>query len=231
MGATLIARRGSVHRFKVWFALWALCMVAALMARPAAAAAVAVSHLQVRILTGRVDLSAGSVVELRIYEAGKNVRRLALSHGDAWPGGSTHLIPLTLAEPLDPRAVVRFALHYRPVNPMSPAWEVVAMTVELNPGAAPVQRLLNTTLSGTIARDGELATEEKEGASICVSDADCDDHRRCNGHERCAPRSVAADARGCVAGAPLVCPVNEVCTEDRGCLGPQALAPRAIERR
>ena len=47
----------------------------------------------------------------------------------------------------------------------------------------------------------------------CVSDADCDDHRRCNGRERCAPRSAGADARGCVSGQPTVCPVNQVCSE------------------
>ena len=58
---------------------------------------------------------------------------------------------------------------------------------------------------------------------ICSSDADCDDHRACNGKERCAPRSPGADARGCVKGAPVVCPVNQVCGEGVGCHGTSAL--------
>jgi hypothetical protein len=198
-----------------------------LTAGAAAVGAAPVSRLQVRVVTGALELSAGSVLELRIYEAGKPVRHFALAHGETWPRDSTRLIPLSLADPLDPRAVSRFALYYRAASPLTPPWEVVAADVDLAPGGAPPQKLLNATLSGTIARQGELATEERDPATMsCVTDTDCDDHRSCNGHERCAPRSAGADARGCVKGQPLVCPVNEVCTEQHGCLGAQALAPK-----
>jgi hypothetical protein len=192
------------------------------------AVAAPVSHLQVRIVTGAEELSAGSQLELRIYEAGKAVRRLPLVHGEAWPRNSTRLIPLTLTESLDPRAVVRFGLYYRAASPLEPDWEVSAAQVEFSSGHEPAQRLLNATLSGVISRQGELATEEREaGAMTCATDADCDDHRNCNGQERCAPRSVGADARGCVKGSPVVCPVNQVCSEDRGCRGVQAAEPAA----
>lgn len=189
----------------------------------AQAAAPPLSHLQVRIVTGSEELTAGSVVELRIYEAGKSARRLPLTHGESWPRESTRLIPLTLAEPLDPRAVVRFALYYRSASPLSPPWEVAAAEVNLPSDRGPPERLLNATLSGVIAQRGELATEEREATSmICITDAECDDHRNCNGHERCAPESRDADARGCVKGLPVVCPVNQVCSEDAGCRGPAA---------
>src|SRR5580658_3709454 len=69
----------------------------------AAANAASISHIQVRIVTGAADLTAGSRVELRIYEAGKAVRRLPLVQGDSWPRNSTRVIPLTLSEPMDPR--------------------------------------------------------------------------------------------------------------------------------
>jgi hypothetical protein len=86
--------------------------------------------------------------------------------------------------------------------------------------------LLNTTLSGVFTRQGELASEERSAGSMtCVTDADCDDHRKCNGHERCAPGNAQADARGCLKGTPLVCPVNQVCTEEHGCHGLDAPAP------
>jgi hypothetical protein len=185
-----------------------------------AAHAQAVSHLQVRIVTGARDLSAGSVLELRIYEAGKAVRRLPLTHGESWPRDSTRVIPLTLTEALDPRSVLRFSLYYRAASPLAPPWQVVAADVDLSPGRSPPQLLLNTTLSGEIERQGELATLERDVSTMtCVTDADCDDQRSCNGHERCAPRTEGADARGCVHGSPVVCPVNQVCSEGRGCIG------------
>lgn len=202
-------------------------LVNVMLAAATAMAAPPVSQLQVRVVTGALELSAGSVLELRIYEAGKPVRHFALAHGEAWPRDSTRLIPLSLTEPLDPRSVSRFALYYRAASPLTPPWEVAAADVDLSPGGEHAQRLLNTTLSGTIARQGELATDERDAASMtCATDADCDDHRNCNGHERCAPRGAGADARGCVKGQPVVCPVNEVCSETRGCLGPGAIAPK-----
>jgi hypothetical protein len=188
------------------------------------ARAVPVSRLEVRVVTGAQELGAGSDLELRIYEAGKKVRRLPLVHGEAWAADSTHLIPLKLSDSLDPRDVIRFALYYRAGSPLAPAWEVVAADVELPSGKAEPQRLLDATLSGVISKQGELATVEREPATMaCSTDADCDDHRSCNGHERCAPHTPGADPRGCVKGSPVVCPVNQVCGEGVGCHGTAAL--------
>jgi hypothetical protein len=189
-----------------------------------AAKAVPVSRLEVRVVTGAQELTAGSDLELRIYEAGKSVRRLPLVHGEAWLPDSTHLVPVKLSDELDPRNVIRFALYYRAGSPLAPAWEVVSADVELPSGQASPERLLDATLSGVISRQGELATLDRDQAALrCNSDADCDDHRTCNGKERCAPRTAGADARGCVKGSPVVCPVNQVCGEGVGCIGKSAL--------
>src|ERR1700735_5548387 len=83
----------------------------------AAAQAVPVSRLGGRGRSRGAELSAGSDLELRIYEAGKSVRRLPLVHGEAWLPDSTHLIPVKLNDALDPRNVVRFALYYRAGSP------------------------------------------------------------------------------------------------------------------
>jgi hypothetical protein len=190
----------------------------------AAANAVPVSRLEVRVVTGSQELSAGSDLELRIYEAGKSVRRLPLVHGEAWLPDSTHLIPLKLSDSLDPRNVLRFALYYRAANPASRSWEVVSADVELPGSTDSPERLLGATLSGVIPRQGELASIERDQSTLaCMDDSDCDDRRACNGRERCAPRSAGADARGCVKGAPVVCPVNQVCGESVGCHGTDAL--------
>ena len=195
-------------------------LLAAFVLSMSHAVAAPVTHIQVKVITGAEELTAGSFVELRIYEAGKAVRHLPLTHNDLWPRDSTLVIPLTLNEALDPRGVVRFGLYYRAANPLSPPWEVVSAEVDLAPGSDSPVRLLDATLSGVIARQGELASDEREASAVtCSTDADCDDHKNCNGHERCAPRSAGADARGCVKGAPLVCPVNQVCTEAHGCRG------------
>jgi hypothetical protein len=186
----------------------------------ASAQAVPVSHLEVRIVTGAEELSAGSSLELRIYEAGKSVRRLPLVHGEVWPRDSTHIIPVKLIDALDPRNVLRFSLYYRSANPLAPALEIVAAEVQLPSAKQSPERLLDATLSGVITRQGELATVDRDQAALtCGSDADCDDRQTCNGHERCAPRSPNADARGCVKGTPVVCPVNQVCGEGVGCRG------------
>jgi hypothetical protein len=205
--------------------LWLLLI--AMASGAVAAAAAPVSQLQVRVVTGAEDLTAGSVLELRIYEVGRPVRHLPLSHGEAWPRDSTRMIPLRLTEPLDPRGVSRFSLYYHASSPMTPPLQIVAADVNLAPGHLPADRLLDATLSGEIARQGELATAEREAASLtCRSNADCDDHRNCNGQEHCAPRTPGADARGCVKGLPVSCPVNEICSEARGCVGPSAIAPQ-----
>jgi hypothetical protein len=212
-----------MHRLpfnRVWPLLFLLTLCGA------AAQAVPVSHIQVRIVTGDADLAAGSVLELRIYEAGKGVRRLPLTHGEAWPRESTRVIPVTLNDALDPRNVVRFSLYYRAASALAPPWDVAAADVDLSAGHEPPELLLGATLSGQIARQGELASGERDVSTmICVSDADCDDHRSCNGRERCAPRSPGSDARGCVRGSPVVCPVNQVCSEGRGCIGAGSVKP------
>lgn len=196
-----------------------------------AAQSMPVSHLQVRVVTGPTDLGAGSYIELRIYEAGKAVRRLPLTHGEAWPRDSTLVIPISLNEALDPRTVVRFGLYYRAASPLSPPWEVVAADVDLSAGKEPPQLLLDTTLSGEVAGQGELATMERDASTLtCMTDADCDDQKSCNGREQCAPRSAGADARGCVKGSPMVCPVNQICSEGRGCVGARALPPPAAAK-
>jgi hypothetical protein len=205
-----------------WIQTWPVVILVTLCA--VAAHAVPVSHIQVRIVTGMADLSAGSYLELRIYEAGKAVRKLPLTHGEAWPRDSTRVIPLTLTDALDPRNVLRFSLYYRAASPLSPPWEVVAADVDLSAGREPQQLLLDTTLSGEIARQGELATLDRDASTVsCMSDADCDDQKSCNGRERCAPHSPGADARGCVSGSPVICPVNQICTEGRGCVGAGSL--------
>lgn len=202
--------------------VWPMLLTCALV--PWISQAVPVSRLEVRIVNGAKELGAGSELELRIYEAGKGVRRLPLAHGGAWPPNSTHLIPVKLNEALDPRDVVRFAIYYRAGSPLAPAWEVTAADVELPTAQGSPLRLLDATLTGVIARQGELASVEREASTMtCASDSDCDDGRACNGRERCAPRSPGADARGCVKGTPVVCPVNQVCGEGVGCYGPNSL--------
>src|SRR5579863_569457 len=124
----------------------------------ASVAAIPVSRLEVRIVTGAEELSAGRSLVVRIYEAGKSVRRLPLVNGEAWPRDSTHLIPVKLSDPLDPRSVVRFSLYYRSASPSPQGLEIVAADVELPSGNQSPERLLDTTLSGVISGRGELAT-------------------------------------------------------------------------
>lgn len=198
--------------------VWPIVLLWALGA--ASVEAAPVTHLEVRVVTGADELSAGSSLELRIYEAGRSVRRLPLVHGEAWPRDSTHIIPVKLSDALDPRNVVRFSLYYRSANPSAPGLEIVAADVELPSANEPPERLLEATLSGVISRQGELATTDRDQAALaCKSDADCDDERTCNGQERCAPSAPDADARGCVKGTPVACPVNQVCAEGVGCRG------------
>lgn len=54
---------------------------------------------------------------------------------------------------------------------------------------------------------------------LCTSDAMCDDGRFCNGLERCAPASSAADSSGCVPADSMPCAPG-ICDEDSDrCLG------------
>ncbi len=197
-------------------------MILALLATTAVAQPV--SRLSVHIVNGAVPLRAGSDVELRIYEVGGRVRHLPLTHGEAWAPATTRVIPLILSDPLDPRAVMRYSIYYRSPQADDGSWEIADAAVDLPAGADASLRLLDTHLSGAITQQGELSTEERSAGSLaCIVDADCDDHRSCNGVERCAPHTAGADARGCVKGAPLVCPVNEICVERRGCVGMQTI--------
>lgn len=206
-----------------------LAALALLLACAAAATAQPVSSLQVRLVNGARDLLPGSYVELRIYELGGTTRRLPLTHGEGWPRDSTRIIPLTLGEPLDPRRVVRFGLYYRAVNIAAPPWQVAEAEVDVAPGRGRPEMLLATTLSGELHRSGELASTARDPSTMtCMSDADCDDQRACNGIERCAPQAPDADERGCVRGKPVVCPVNEVCAEGRGCVGTSVLPPAPV---
>jgi hypothetical protein len=219
IGGSFILRGGGAVKLHLpTMAVWPILLLSALCA--ARAGAIPVSHLEVRVVTGADELSAGSSLELRIYEAGRSVRRLPLVHGEAWPRDSTHIIPVKLSEALDPRNVVRFSLYYRSASPLTPELEIVAADVELPSTKDQPEKLLDATLSGVISRQGELATTDRDQAALaCRTDADCDDKRTCNGKERCAPRAAGADARGCVKGTPVVCPVNQVCSEGVGCRG------------
>jgi hypothetical protein len=188
------------------------------------AAALPVSQLSVHIVNGAQPLLAGSDVELRIYEVGGRVLHLPLTHGEAWAPDSTRVIPLVLSEPLDPRLVQRYSIFYRSPQTGRGSWEIADAAVDLPAGPLATTRLLDTHLSGAITQEGELSTEERSAGSLaCIVDADCDDHRSCNGVERCVPHSAGADARGCVKGDPVVCPVNEVCVEKRGCVGMETI--------
>jgi hypothetical protein len=183
-------------------------------------AAVPVQQVELRIVIGAEQLTSGSELELRLYETNGIIVRLPVEHAEPWLPDSTHLIPLKLSEALEPRSVQRFSIYYRPSNALSAPFEIIAADVELPSSDGQPQRLLGMTLSGVIVRQGELATEDRAlAAATCLTDADCDDRRACNGRERCAPQSHEADERGCVRGTPVVCPVNQVCGEGIGCRG------------
>jgi hypothetical protein len=205
------------------------CILAAALLWAGNVAAAPVRQLEIRIVIGAEELTPSSDLELRIYETNGVVRRLAVAHAEPWLPDSTHLIPLRLNEALEPRNVQRFALYYRSGSPLAAPFEIIAADVELPSSSGEPQKLLGMTLAGVIARQGELATEDRQqGAGVCLTDDDCDDKRACNGRERCAPHSPQADARGCVKGTPVVCPVNQVCGEGIGCHG--IAPPKPVDR-
>jgi len=217
-----ITARGTVKPSRL--AATALALSCLLASLTAFALTAPISQVTVRIVTGSQPLAPTSDLELRIYEVGGRVRRLPIAHGEIWGPESTRLVSVALGEPLDPRVVVRYAIYFRSAIPESPALEITDADVELPSAGEVPMRLLDTSVSGVIARQGELSSFERSpGSMVCVTDGDCDDHRSCNGLERCAPQAAGADARGCVKGKPLVCPVNQVCTEQRGCMGTESL--------
>src|SRR5258708_22794737 len=128
-GAFIIRGGGAVKVHLPTMSVWPIALLWALCAT--SAGAIPVSHLEVRVVTGADELSAGSSLELRIYEAGRSVRRLPLVHGEAWPRDSTHNNPVQRSEALDPRNVVRFSLYHRRPGPLAPEVGVVRSDVEL----------------------------------------------------------------------------------------------------
>src|ERR1700730_3356936 len=137
--AFILGGGGAVKLHLPATSVWPILLFWALGA--ASAEALPVSRLEVRVVTGADELSAGSSLELRIYESGRTVRRLPLVHGEAWPRDSTHIIPVQLNDALDPRNVVRFSLYYRSANPSAPELEIVAADVELPSTKVPPERL------------------------------------------------------------------------------------------
>src|SRR3984893_18869420 len=162
--AFILGGGGAVKLHLPATSIWPILLVWALGA--ASAEALPVSRLEVRIVTGAQELSAGSSLELRIYEAGKTARRLPLVHGEAWPRDSTHIIPVKLNDALDPRNVVRFSLYYRSASPTPSELEIVAADVELPSAKETPEELLDATLSGVIGQQGELATMDRDQVSI-----------------------------------------------------------------
>jgi hypothetical protein len=192
----------------------------ALCAIPAVHAATDVSRLEARIATGSDGAGPGGYVELRVQELGKPERRVPLARGDAWPAGSTRIVPVALPQPIDADAVVRVGIYYRSANAGAPdSWEIAAADVVALRGTQRIA-LTNAPIRGVVLREGELASTERAGSALtCVMDADCSDTRSCNGAERCQPGAAGADARGCVSGTPMQCPVNQACIEGQGCRG------------
>ena len=199
--------------------LRALILIGGLLAGPALGGP-AVQRLLVRIVTGTEGAPAGAYVELRIREAGHPDRRLPLAGDAPWPPGSTRTIPVSLGEPLDPDAVARVSIYYRgPANAASASWEIASADVYAM-AADGHEKPVATAIQGLIRREGEIASSERAASSLmCVTDADCDDGRACNGRERCDPSASNASARGCVPGSPVICPRNQVCMERIGCRG------------
>jgi len=197
----------------------AFLLIGALVAGPALDAPV-VQRLLVRIVTGTQGAPAGAYVELRLREAGRPERRLPIAGDAPWPAGTTRTVPVALGEPLDPDAVARVSIYYRgPANATSSSWEIASADVyALSADGREIP--LAATVQGFIRREGEIASAERAASSLtCVTDADCDDGRACNGRERCEPGAHNANARGCVAGSPVICPTNQVCMERVGCRG------------
>lgn len=190
------------------------------LAAGAAHAAATVTRLEVRIATGADGVATPGLVELRLREVGKPERHVPIARGDVWPAGSTRVVPVTLPEPIDADAIVRVGIFYRASNASQPdAWEIAGADVVALRGAERV-RLNGASIRGLVPREGELASAERSVSALtCVVDSDCSDGRSCNGTEKCSPGTRGADARGCLRGTPVSCPINQACIEGQGCRG------------
>lgn len=80
--------------------------------------------------------------------------------------------------------------------------------------------LLSCALCAMVLGCGSPPPPTTTAPMPCTSDADCADHVYCNGDERCLPRAVGADERGCVAAAVTdLCP-GRLCDETtHACVG------------
>ena len=218
MGQVSISGRG-------WLPGLVLCVLVGLL--PPVVTASTVSALDVTVTSGATGLPGGATPVLKIYGAGPLPRTLTLPVDGAWPAGATRVVHLVLERPLDPATVRRFALGLEPGHGAAAPWDIESFVVEWQ-GERGRERLLAATLSGMVGPGRDLASPERHEAELrCQSDADCSDGLDCNGRERCAPAALGADARGCLAGRPPVCPVNQVCVEHRGCRGVPAGAGTA----
>ena len=142
----MTTRNSLVHEF-----LWMLRigpLLAAFVLTVSHAVAAPVTHIQVKVTTGAVELTAGSYVELRIYEAGKAVRHLALTHDETWPRDSTLVIPLTLAEALDQTPQERQAMSQREIAHVRTHFTSALMAART---LAVYRELLPATAAATVA--------------------------------------------------------------------------------
>ena len=190
------------------------------LAIAAPAVAEQVRALDVTVTGGERPFPAKATLLLRIYEQSPLPRVLTVVRDVEWPAGATRIVRLILDRPLESSRVRRFALSLEAGAADTASWDVESAFVEWQ-GPAGRERLLAANLAGVVAVGRDLASaERREGDGLCNSDGDCSDGLDCNGLERCAPHAVGADARGCVVGRPIACPVNTVCAEHRGCVGP-----------
>ena len=189
-----------------------------------------VRALDVTVTAGDRPFPARATLLLKIYEQGPLPRVLTVVREGEWPAGATRIVRLVLDRPLESTRVRRFALALEAAAADAAPWDVEAAYVEWQ-GSAGRERLLASNLAGVVAVGRDLASaERRDGDGRCSTDSDCSDGLDCNGAERCAPAAAGADARGCVAGRPVVCPVNTVCAEHRGCTGPAPVRAAPVAR-
>src|SRR5258708_29695376 len=107
-GAFSIRGGGAVKLHLPTMSVWPIALLWALCAT--SAGAIPVSHLEVRVVTGADELSAGSSLELRIYEAGRSVRRLPPVPAEGWPRDYPQITPVNLHQALQPPNAEHFSI-------------------------------------------------------------------------------------------------------------------------